>query len=313
MGIEKSTPMRDYIIRRLLLGLLTLWMVSIVVFLFLRISGDPITAMTEPGATQEQLNALRAQWGLDKPLIVQYGIFILHALRGDFGISVVYRMSALELYFQRLPISIELAGTAFAMAFIFGVLMGILSALKVGGRFDTFGRIFVFIGLSIPSFWLGLMLIMVFSVYLKVLPPGEAGGIDHLVLPATALAFYITAAYMRLTRSSLLEVLGTDHINFSRIKGLPELWVVGKHALRNALIPVISYAGIQLALMINGGIVIEIVFSWPGTGLLLYNGILLRDYPLVQAIVLITATLLVLTNLMVDILYCYLDPRIKLR
>ena len=305
--------MRDYIIRRLIVGLITLWVVSIVVFLLIRLSGDPIYVMIEPGASKEEVEAMRTLWGLDKPLIIQYGIFIGNAMKGNFGKSIIYGRSTFELYMQRLPDSLKLVTTAFVMALFFGVSIGVLSALRVGGFFDTFGKVFAFLGLAVPSFWLGLMLIMIFVVYWRIFPVTGSEGMKHVVLPSISLAWYITAAYVRLTRSSLLEVLGSDHVKFNRITGIPELLVVGKHALRNALIPVVTFAGVQLAIMVNGAFVVEIVFSLPGTGLLLYDGIVQRDYPLVQTVVIITALLVVTANLMVDIIYAYIDPRIRLK
>ncbi len=305
--------MRDYIIRRALIGIVTLLVVSVVVFLLIRVSGDPIEMMIEPGARMEDIQAMRAHWGLDRPLILQYAIFISNALKGDFGKSIIYGKPTFDLYMERLPDSLKLVLTAFALALAVGVTMGVLSALKVGGFFDTFGKVFAFLGLAVPSFWLGLMLIMIFVVYWRIFPVTGTSGFKHIILPAISLAWYITAAYVRLTRSSLLEVLGSDHIKFNRITGIPEFLVVGKHALRNALIPVVTFAGVQLAIMVNGAFVVEIVFALPGTGLLLYDGIVQRDYPLVQTVVIITAGLVVFANLMVDIIYAYIDPRIRLK
>jgi len=287
--------------------------VSIVVFLLIRVSGDPIYLLVEPGAGKEEVESMRKLWGLDKPLIVQYGIFIGNALKGNFGKSIIYGRPTFEMYRERLPDSLKLVITAFAMALFFGISIGVLSALRVGGFFDTFGKIFAFMGLAVPSFWLGLMLIMMFTVYWRIFPVTASTGMKHIVLPAVSLAWYITASYVRLTRSSLLEVLGSDHVKFNRISGIPELFVVGKHALRNALIPVVTFAGVELAIMVNGAFVVEIVFSLPGTGLLLYDGITQRDYPLVQTVVMITALFVVAANLMVDIIYAYIDPRIRLR
>lgn len=305
--------MRAYIVRRLLLGVVTLWLVSVIIFTLVRLSGDPVYMMVEPGAPRAQIEALRHQFGFDRPLIAQYGFFIKEALRGNLGDSIVYHTPSLGLYLERLPATVQLVGVAAALAIGFGVLMGVLSALRVGGFFDTFGKMFAFLGLGVPSFWLGLMMILVFAVELRVLPAGGRGGLQHLVMPAVALAWYTSASYLRLTRSSLLEVLGSEYIKLARIKGLPELLVVGKHALRNGLIPVVSFAGMQLVLMINAAVVVEIVFAWPGIGLLLYDGIMLRDYPVVQTAVIIAAALMVGANLLVDILYAYIDPRIRLR
>ncbi|MFC1909545.1 ABC transporter permease [Chloroflexota bacterium] len=304
--------MRNYIIRRSLIGLLTLWLVSMIVFGLVRVTGDPTYIMVEPGASMQEIQDLRAHWGLDRPIIVQYAVFMGNILKGDFGMSIVSGWPNFDLYVQRLPASLQLAFTAFAIALVFGISMGVLSALKVGGFFDSFGKIFAYLGLAIPSFWLGLMFILLFAVYLKILPVSGRGGIEHIIMPATCLAMHICASYLRLTRSSLLEVLGRDYIRFTRIKGLPELLVVGKHAFRNAFIPLVTYGGVQLAIMINGGVVVEMVFAWPGTGLLLRDAIMTRDYALVQTIVLITATIVVIANLCVDTLYAYIDPRIRL-
>lgn len=305
--------MKDYIIRRLLLGLVTLLFISIIVFLLVRLSGDPVYLLLEPGAPQEDLDALRTRLGLDKPLIVQYGIFIANSLRGDFGTSIVYQTPTIDLFLERFPASLELALAAWAIAMISGVVIGVLSALRVGGFIDTFGKPFSFLGIAIPSFWLGLIMILVFAVELRVLPCSGRGGIEHLIMPALCMGWYLSATYLRLTRSSLLEVLGSDYIKFTRIKGLSEIMVVGKHALKNGMIPIITYAGVQLVLLVNGMVVIEIVFNWPGTGLLLYEGIMARDYPIVQTVILIEAVIMVVGALVVDILYGYIDPRIRLK
>ncbi|MFC1909549.1 ABC transporter permease [Chloroflexota bacterium] len=304
--------MRDFVIRRLLQGLLTLWIVSMVIFLLVRVSGDPTFLLLEIGAPQSEVEAMRVKLGLDKPLVVQYGIFIGNIFRGDFGMSQIFHQSCLELYLDRLPATIQLVAVGASLAFSIGIVLGVLSALKVGGFVDTFGKGFAFLGLAIPGFWLGLMLIMVFSVYLRVLPTSGRGGIDHLIMPSICLGFHMCAAYLRLSRSSLLEVLGSDFIRFARIKGLTEILVVGKHALKNASIPILTYAGIQLVHILNGVVVIEVVFGWPGTGRLLYQAIWARDYALMQTITLITAVMMIGMSLVVDILYAYIDPRIRL-
>jgi peptide/nickel transport system permease protein len=265
----------------------------------------------EPGASKADLEAIRTQLGLDRPIWVQYGTFVSSHVRGDLGQSFYYRTPVLELYLSRLPNSLLLAGAAMTLSLLIGIPTGIIAAVRVNRWWDSAGKIFALLGLSLPSFWVGLVMILFFSVYLGWLPSSGSGTVWHLIMPAFALGWYFAAAHMRLTRSSMLEVLGSEYVKLARIKGLPEALVIGKHAFKNALIPVLTLAGINLVIMVNVAVVVETVFAWPGIGRLLYEGISFRDFPVVQATVLLGGAMIVFVNLLVDVLYAVIDPRIR--
>jgi ABC-type dipeptide/oligopeptide/nickel transport system permease component len=303
--------MKRFILRRAAYSLLSLFLLSVTIFLFVRLTGDPAVLLVEPGASRADLDAVRRDLGLDRPLWEQYGTFIASLLRGDFGRSFYYRTPVLELYLSRLPQSLLLAGTAMAFSLLIGIPTGILAAVRVNRWWDRVGKIFALLGLSLPSFWVGLVLILFFSVYLGWLPSSGSGGPLHLLMPAFALGWYFAAAHMRLTRSSMLEVLGSEYVKLARIKGLPEALVIAKHAFKNALIPVLTLAGINLVIMVNVAVVVETVFAWPGIGRLLFEGISFRDFPVVQATVLLGGAMIVVVNLVVDVLYAVIDPRIR--
>jgi peptide/nickel transport system permease protein len=303
--------MKRFIIKRLGLAIVTLFLLSLTIFLLMRITGDPAVLLAEPGASQADLDAIRAQFGLDKPLWIQYASFIAHLVRGDFGQSFYYRTDVFELYLSRLPASLLLASAAMTFSLIIGIPTGIIAAVRVNQWWDSAGKIFALLGLSMPSFWVGLIMILFFSVYLGWLPSSGSGTVLHLVMPSIALGWVFAAAHMRLTRSSMLEVLGSEYVKLARLKGLPEALVISKHALKNALIPVLTLAGINLVIMVNVAIVVETVFAWPGVGRLLYEGIAFRDFPVVQATVLLGGVMIVVVNLVVDILYAVIDPRIR--
>jgi peptide/nickel transport system permease protein len=304
--------MTSYIARRLLYSLISLLLLSLTIFLFVRVTGDPTTLLLEPGASQADIEAIRQRFGLDQPIWVQYWTFMASLLQGDFCTSFSYRTPVLELYLSRLPNSLLLALAAMAFSLLIGIPSGILAAVRVGGFWDSAGKVFALLGLSLPSFWVGLVLILVFSVSLGWLPSSGSGTLWHLLMPAFALGWYFAAAHMRLTRSSMLEVLGSEYIKLARLKGLPQSRVIAKHAFKNALIPVLTLAGINLVIMINVAVVVETVFAWPGIGRLLYEGITFRDFPVVQAIVLLGGAMIVVVNLLIDILYALIDPRIRL-
>ena len=303
--------MRRFVLRRLGYAVISLFLLSITIFLLVRVTGDPTVLLVEPGASRADIEALRTELGLDRSLPVQYLGFVRDVLRGDFGRSFYYRTPVLELYLSRLPNSLILAVTAMAFSLILGIPTGILAAVRVGGWWDSAGKVFSLLGLSMPSFWTGLLMILFFSVYLGWLPSSGAGTILHVLMPAFALGWYFAAAHMRLTRSSMLEVLGSEYVKLARLKGLPEALVIGKHAFKNALIPVLTLAGINLVLMINVAVVVETVFAWPGVGRLLYEGIAFRDFPVVQASVVLGGSMIVVVNVVVDILYAVIDPRIR--
>ena len=304
--------MRRYIIRRLGYSVISLVLLSLTIFFFVRVTGDPAVLLVEPGASKADLDQIRQQFGLDRPLFVQYGHFVSALVRGDFGQSFYYRTPVLELYLSRLPNSLMLAAAAMALSLLIGIPSGILAAVRVNGWWDRVGKIFSLLGLSLPSFWVGLVMILFFSVYLGWLPSSGAGTLSHLIMPAFALGWFFAAAHMRMTRSSMLEVMGSEYVKLARLKGLPERMVITKHAFKNALIPVLTLAGINLVIMVNVAVVVETVFAWPGIGRLLYEGVAFRDFPVVQATVLLGGVMIVVVNLLVDILYAVIDPRIRL-
>lgn len=304
--------MTNYIARRIGYSLLSLVLLSLTIFLLTRITGDPTLLLVEPGASQADIDAVRQRLGLDQPIWAQYVSFMGSLAQGDLGQSFYYRTPVLELYISRLPNSLILAFAAMAFSLLIGIPSGILAAVGVGGFWDRAGKVFSLLGLSLPSFWVGLVLILFFSVYLGWLPSSGSGTFLHLLMPAFALGWYFAAAHMRLTRSSMLEVMESEYIKLARLKGLPESRVIAKHAFKNALIPVLTLAGINLVIMINVAVVVETVFAWPGIGRLLYEGITFRDFPVVQAVVLLGGAMIVVVNLLIDILYAVIDPRIRL-
>src|SRR6266545_3111357 len=304
--------MRKYIMRRLGYSVVSLVLLSLTIFFFVRVTGDPAVLLVEPGASKADLDQIRQQFGLDRPLFVQYGTFMRDLARGDFGRSFYYRTPVLELYMSRLPNSLLLGLVAMAFSLLIGIPSGILAAVRVNGFWDGAGKIFALLGLSMPQFWVGLLMILFFSVYLGWLPSSGSGTPWHVLMPAFTLGWYFAAAHMRLTRSSMLEVLGSEYVKLARLKGLPEALVIGKHAFKNALIPVLTLAGINLVLMINVAVVVETVFAWPGVGRLLYEGISFRDFPVVQATIVIGGAMIIVANLVVDVVYAVIDPRIRL-
>ena len=303
--------MKRFILRRIGYAAISLALLSVTIFLFVRVTGDPTVLLVEPGASRADMDALRHDLGLDRSLLVQYGTFLRDIVRGDLGRSFYYRTPVLDLYLSRLPNSLLLAAAAMVFSLLIGIPSGILAAVRVNGWWDSGGKLFALLGLSMPSFWVGLLLILFFSVYLGWLPSSGSGTIWHVLMPAFALGWYFAAAHMRLTRSSMLEVLGSEYVKLARLKGLPEALVIAKHAFKNALIPVMTLAGINLVLMVNVAIVVETVFAWPGIGRLIYEGISFRDFPVVQATVLMNGAMVVVVSLVVDILYAVVDPRIR--
>jgi peptide/nickel transport system permease protein len=304
--------MRQFILRRLGYSLLSLLLLSLTIFLFVRVTGDPAALLVEPGASEDDIAAIHQQFGLDRPLWVQYGLFMFNLARGDLGQSFYYQTPVFDLYLDRLPNSLLLAVVAMAFSLLVGIPSGILAAVRVGRFWDSAGKLFALLGLSLPSFFVGLVLILVFTVYLGWLPSSGSGTPWHIIMPAFALGWYFAAAHMRMTRSSMLEVLGSEYVKLARLKGLPQALVIGKHAFKNALIPVLTLAGINLVLMINVAVVVETVFAWPGIGRLLYEGISFRDFPVVQGVVIMGGTMIVMVNLLVDVVYAVIDPRIRL-
>jgi ABC-type dipeptide/oligopeptide/nickel transport system permease component len=282
-----------------------------IVFVLTRLSGNPVHLLLDVNATQRDLEILTRHLGLDKPLPVQYGIYVKNIALGDLGKSVLTRRPVTEHIWERLPATVELGFVAMFLSVLIGVPIGVYSAVRRGGMLDSGARVFAVLGQSLPPFWLGLMLILVFGVILGLLPAGGRGGIQHLLLPAFTLGYFTSAAIMRLTRSSMLEVLGTDYVKFARLKGLHEQVVLWKHGLKNALLPVVTFAVMLFVQFLGGAVVTETVFAWPGLGRLILESITTRDYPIVQAGVLVLSALYLTGNLLVDLLYSWLNPKIR--
>lgn len=303
--------MRRYAIKRILLGIATIIGVSIIIFFVSRLSGDVVHLLLPEDATKEDEIWLRAKLGLDKPIPIQYLVFVKNVARGDFGESIRYRRPAMEVVLKRLPATFELTTAAFLFSVFLGLPLGVLSATRRDLWMDRAGKIFALMGQSMPSFWLGIMAIIFFSVWLRLLPTSGRGGIAHLILPATTLGWFSVASIMRITRSSMLDTMDSDFIKMARLKGNPEWVVVWKHSLRNALIPVVSLSGVQLAQLLGSAVITEAVFGWPGLGSLILEAVYARDYALVQSGVLVISIIFISLNLTVDLLYGFIDPRIR--
>jgi ABC-type dipeptide/oligopeptide/nickel transport system permease component len=303
--------LRRYVLNRVLLGIVTIFGVSVIVFVVARLSGDVARLYAPTNASEETLEAIRAKFGLDKPIPVQYFIFVGNALQGDFGTSFAYQRPAMEIVLNRLPVTLQLGLSSFVIGNVLGILLGILTALYRSKWMQWVGQSFALLGLAVPPFWLAVMLMLVFAVKLRWLPTSGMGGIKHMILPVLSLSWFSLTFVMRVTRTSLMDTLDSEYVKLARIKGNPEWVVIIKHALRNALIPVVMLMGMQLAMLLGGSVFIETVFRWPGVGSLMVDSIDGRDYPLIQAITLITSAALVFIMLIVDILFVYLDPRIK--
>lgn len=285
--------------------------ISAISFFFIHLSGDPVMLMLPGDASMQQIEQLRQKLGFNDPLYIQYARFVAGAVKGNFGESLYYHVPAMELILERLPASLELATAALVIAMVVAVPIGIVSAVYRGSLLDAGSMMAALFGLSMPHFWLGIMFIMIFSVHLGWLPTSGRGTIAQLIMPSVALGLGLMAMFARLTRSVMLEVLSLDYIRTARAKGIRESLVIGKHALKNALIPLVTVAGMQFGMLIGGTVIIETVFAWPGVGRLVVQAIFNRDYPLVQATVFILALIFVGANLLVDLLYVYLDPRIS--
>ncbi|MGH2453304.1 MAG: ABC transporter permease [bacterium] len=301
-----------YIAKRLLLTIPVLFGVSFVVFAMVRIiPGDPAQAVAGEAATRELVEGIRRDLGLDRPILVQYGMFLQGLARGDLGRSIRSRLPVSIDLKVRIPKTLTLAAAGMLVATIVGVSAGIISSVRPYSYVDATVMVIALLGLSMPVYWSGLMLILLFAVQLQWLPAVGSDSLAHLVLPAITLGFTSAAIIARMTRSSMLEVLRSDYIRTARAKGLAERVVVGAHALRNALIPVITVIGLQTGTLLSGAVLTESVFAWPGVGRLMVEGILARDYPVVQAAVLVVAVSFVFVNLIVDVLYAVVDPRIR--
>jgi len=304
--------MKRYIARRLMQGVILLFMVATIVFFLGRLTGNPVDLMLPEDATAEDRTALIQTLGLDGSLLDQYAIFVGKAVHGDLGMSIRMKQPASEAFFDRLPNTLVLIPWAILLGMMLGIPLGVVAALNRGGMIDRAAGTVAVLGVAMPSFWLGVLLIFVFSVELGWLPSGRMGGPSHYVLPVITLGTFLVAGFMRITRSAMLEVMESEFVKLARIKGLSEAVVIWKHCLRNALIPVLTLWGVFVGNLITGAIVTETVFAWPGIGRLTYEAVIYRDFPLLQAVIILKSILILSINLGVDILYAYVDPRIRL-
>ncbi len=309
--------MQRYIFGRVVQAIIALWLLSTAVFFVLHVTGDPISFLLPPDATAFEEELLREQLGLNRPIFIQYGIFMGHAWTGDFGKSTTRKTPAIDLLIERFPNTLKLAMASIFASFIVGIPLGVTAALKRDSAWDGFVKVIALFGQAAPSFWLAILLIILLAAMpaergLPSLPSFGSGGIEHLILPTVVLAWSIMAGVVRLTRSSMLEVLDSEYVKFARIKGLEERLVIWKHAAKNAIIPVLTFWGLALAGLLNGTVVVEVVFAWPGIGRMLLEGVAQRDFPVVEAAIMASGVFYILMALVVDILYAYVDPRIRL-
>ena len=304
--------MQRYIAIRLVQAVFVLLAVSMIVFGLARASGNPVVLMLPIDAGPEDYERLTRFWGLDKPLHVQYWKFLTNAVQGDFGESIKWPgNSAMDMVGSRVMATLQLAGSAMILAAFMAVALGVLTAIRKDTPFDYLGKIFALFGQSAPAFWIGIMLIWVFAVELEWFPTSGRGGISHMVLPVVTMGWFEVAAIMRLVRSSMLDTMDSEYVKLARIKGLPEWKVAWKHCLRNAAIAPLTYFGIIAGALVLGSVIVETVFSWPGLGMLTVEAVLARDFQVVQAVAMVFAVGFIGLNLIVDILYAYLDPRIR--
>jgi ABC-type dipeptide/oligopeptide/nickel transport system permease component len=305
--------MLEYCLKRSAHAVFVAFCVTFFTFIFMHLSGDPVGLLLPPGASQEDIISFRRQMGFDEPLYIQYKRFVSNALRGDFGTSYYFRQPVIKLIVQRLPATAELIIASMIFTLIVAIPTGVISAKKRGSLIDNGSMLGAIFGMSIPSYWLGMMLILLFAVELRLLPTSGRGNWLNLILPSISLSAGLWALFARLTRSIMLEIFSQDYITVARSKGLAESAIVLRHALKNGMIPLVTVVGIQLGQLISSAVYVETIFAWPGVGRLIVQAIFARDYPTVQASVLILAIIFVAINFLVDILYLYLDPRIKVK
>jgi peptide/nickel transport system permease protein len=300
-----------YVLQRLTQTLLTLLALSVVVFALARLSGDPVAIMAPQGASAEDLERIRASLGIDRPLPVQYWRFISNAVQGDFGASIKWGRSAAGIIVERFPATVLLCVTSLLFGMLLALPIGILSAVKRDTWIDNLGKVVALVGQSMPSFWFGILLILVFSLYIPLFPSSGYGTLGHLVLPTVTLGAFVAAAIMRVTRSAMLDALEADYVRTARSKGAPEWRVTLVHALKNAAVPILTIVALQGATILRGAVVTETVFSWPGVGKIAVDAVYSRDFPLVQAAVMFMGMVFLAVNLIADMLYVLLDPRIR--
>lgn len=302
--------MTTYIIRRIFQAILVLLGAVTFTFVVTRLSGDPTRMMLPEEASKEAIELFRQQNGLDQPIYVQYGRYLVQLSQGNLGVSMRQQIPVAELIFERFPATLKLTFTALFISLFLSFPLGIFVALRRNTVWDLLGTTFALIGQATPSFWTGLMLILIFGVVLKVLPISGSDTWQHLVLPSITLSFFVTGRLTRLIRSGMLEVMSAEYIRTARVKGLLERTVIWVHALKNASIPVVTMIGLEFAGLLGGALIIETIYAWPGVGRLVINAVLQRDFPIVQGVVLVSALTFVIVNLIVDLFYSVLDPRI---
>lgn len=303
--------MRRYVLNRLWQGAVAVVGALLIVFVAQRLSGDPVALLLPMDATEADFEAMRRALGLDRPLPVQFIVFLRDALTGDFGHSYLWNMPAMDLVLERLPATLELALAGLVFALALAVPLGVLSAVHRGGWIDNAAKLFAMLGQAMPGFWVGLLLIVFVAVQLQWLPAYGRGTVGHLVLPAIALGWYPVAAMTRTLRSAMLDIMQSDYVRMERAIGLPERAIVWRFALRNAAVPLVTLIGVYFANMLGGAFVIEVVFAWPGVGRAVVEAVFARDFPVVQAGVILAAVIFVVVNLIVDLTYGLIDPRIR--
>jgi len=300
-----------FIIIRLLQSVIALIGIAMLIFVLVRVSGDPALMLATATSTEEDIQQIRVNLGLDKSIPEQFWIFVTDVVKGDLGESLFKKKPVTEMIAAALPNSIKLILPSWVLAMLGAFLLGVLGATRRDGFLDNGVKFIAILGQALPGFWVAIVAVFIFSVTWQLLPTSGLGGIDHYVLPVFTLAFFLLPGMMRLVRSSMLDVLDSEYIKLARIKGLPERMIIWKHALRNSLIAPLTVAGVLFAMLITGAVVIETVFSWPGIGFIVVEGVLARDFPLVQAITIMVAVFVLGINLLVDISYAYIDPQIR--
>jgi peptide/nickel transport system permease protein len=305
--------MTRYVASRAGQALIALFAISVVVFVMLRLTGDPMEMLAPADATPEQVADLRAFYGLDRPLVAQYLSFVGHMVTGDLGTSLLFQRPVTSLVAERAGATFQLLCVAFGMSVVFGVPLGVYAAVRRGTRRERLVGIALSVGQAMPPFYLGVLLVLLFGVILRWLPVSGADGAEGLVLPTVTLGLLAMTSIARLTRSAMLEVLQSDYVTYANARGLAPRRIVWTHAGRNAALPVLTFAGVLIAQLIGGSVIVEVVFSWPGLGTLLINSVLQRDYPVVQAVVLLLAVIFLATGVVLDALYGVLNPKLRIR
>ena len=305
--------MGAFLVRRFFQSIIVILGVIVITFLISRVAGDPVTLLLPPEATAEQRAYLTKDLGLDQPLYIQLVTYVSKVVRGDFGVSFRHNEPAMKLLIERIPASLYLSLVATLISICVALHLGIISAIKRGTIFDRIGMTLALFGQSAPAFWTGIMMILLVAVKLRWLPPSGFGGPTHVILPALTIASFFTAATARLTRSSILDVLDSEYVRYARLKGVPEFVVIMRHVLRNSFITILNIVALQLGVLFGNSVITEFIFAWPGIGRLSLEAIYNRDYPVIQAAVVVIACFFVVINLLVDIVYSLTDPRVSRR